>query len=153
MEIMVLRTLDWCLGTHTPLHFTGYYLTKGVLFIPDKMQGRALIKKVPSYLKRYVEFFADLCLQDYKFQEYTPSLMGAAIVMASRRALGIVPLWRKELETLTKYSEREVEPCFRAIWLCYRENFPTAPAGGEDEFENNSPTSVVADISTSATLK
>ena len=153
MEVMVLRTLNWCLGTHTPLHFTGYYLSKGVLFMPDKMQGRALVKKVPSYLKRYVEFFADLCLQDYKFQEYTPSLMGAAIIMASRCALGILPIWRKELETLTKYPESEVEPCFKAIWACYRENFPTAPAGAEEEVENNSPTSVVSGVSNAPAMK
>ena len=76
MEIMVLRTLDWCLGTHTPLHFTGYYLTKGVLFIPDKMQGRAPIKKVPSYLKRYVEFFAGPMLTGLQVSGIHPFIDG-----------------------------------------------------------------------------
>ncbi len=71
--------------------------------------------------------------------------MGASFIMASRCALGISPLWRPELERLTKYSEGEVEPCFEAIWACYSENFPTAPSaptpsakkGEEEENEKN----------------
>lgn len=142
MEIMVLNKLNWCLGTYTPLHFAGYYMSKGVLFHPDTMQGRPLVKKVPGYLKRYVEFFADLCLQDYSFQKYSPSLMAAAIVMASRKALSIGPIWRPELSALCKYEEEEVRPCFAAIWECYRSSFPAAQ-GTEDEY-TISPTSIAS---------
>ena len=155
MEIHVLTKLNWCLGTATPLHFAGYFMSKGVLFVTatskgdikseytDTMQGRplSLVKKVPQYLKRYVEFFAGLCLQDYSFQQYAPSLMSAAIIMASRRALGISPIWRPELAVLTTYPEEQVVPCFQAIWQCYRNNFPAAPQTGADEMYN-SPESV-----------
>ena len=128
MEVRVLKWLEHKLRTYTPLHFTEYYISKGVLLRPDYFQGHPVgrYKQLKRYLKRYVEFFADLCLQDYKFQQYTPSLMGASIIMASRCALHVMPIWRKELETLTKYTESEVEPCFKEIWACYCENFPTS---------------------------
>jgi hypothetical protein len=141
MEFEVLRKLNWCLGTYTPLHFASYFMSKGVLFDADTMQGRPLAQKVPKYMKRYIEFFADLCLQDYAFQRFSPSMMAASIVMASRKALGIRPLWRKELSTTTQYNNIDINPCFKAVWSCYRFNFPNAPSTGSGT-QDNSPTSV-----------
>ena len=135
MELTVLKTLKWNLITFTPLHFAGYYVSKGILFMRDKVKGRVLSKKVPKYLLRYIDFFADLTLQYYTFQEYPPSLLAAGIIMASRRAMSILPLWRKEFENLMKYSENEIKPCFEAVWLCYSKNFPEAAskaASGEN---------------------
>ena len=143
MEFEVLRKLNWCLGTFTPLHFASYFMSKGVLFEADTMQGRSLAQKVPKYMKRYIEFFADLCLQDYAFQRFSPSMMAAAIVMASRKALGIRPLWRDELSTNTQYKKNDINPCFKAVWSCYRFNFPNAPcASNGTENQDHSPTSV-----------
>ena len=148
MEFEVLRKLDWCLGTFTPLHFASYYMSKGVLFEADTMHGRPLAQKVPKYMKRYVEFFADLCLQDYAFQRFSPSMMAAAIVMASRKALGIQPLWREELSQNTRYIKNDINPCFKAVWGCYRFNFPNASdaaskaAASSSTSEKESPTGV-----------
>jgi hypothetical protein len=47
MELTVLNRLDWCLTAITPLHFLGYYLAKGALFVDDQMQGKPLLEKVP----------------------------------------------------------------------------------------------------------
>ena len=93
--------------------------------------------------ERYIEFFADLCLQDYAFQRFSPSMMAAAIVMASRKALGIRPLWREELSKTTQYKKNDINPCFKAVWSCYRFNFPNAPcaSNGKDS-QDHSPTSV-----------
>ena len=94
-------------------------------------------------MKRYIEFFADLCLQDYTFQRFSPSMMAAAIVMASRKALAIRPLWRDELSVNTQYKWNDIKPCFKAVWSCYRFNFPNAPcASSGTENSENSPTSV-----------
>jgi hypothetical protein len=145
MEFEVLRKLNWCLGTFTPLHFASYYTSKGVLFLTDTMSGRSLAQKVPKYMKRYIEFFADLCLQDYAFQRFSPSMMAAAIVMASRKALGIQPLWRRELDITTNYTKTDINSCFKAVWSCYRFNFPNAPSTGgttNGQQEETSPTSV-----------
>ena len=68
--------------------------------------------------------------------------MAAAIIMASRKALSIGPIWRPELSTLCKYEEEEVIPCFAAIWECYRSNFPSAQ--GTEEEHTISPTSIAS---------
>ena len=76
-------------------------------------------------MKKYVNFFADLCLQDYGFQQYKPSHLSVAIIIASRRALQINPLWRPEIEFLTKTSEAEITPVLNHVWEYYKFNFPT----------------------------
>lgn len=38
-------------------------MIQGMIFTTDTMQGVPLIPKVPRYVKKYVEFFADLTLQ------------------------------------------------------------------------------------------
>ena len=53
MELTVLSRLNWCLTAVTPLHFLGYYLSKGALFVDDLMQGKPLLDKVPRYLQKY----------------------------------------------------------------------------------------------------
>lgn len=126
MEIMVLNKLEWCLTAVTPLHFLGYYLSKGVLFEDDLMQGKPLVEKVPRYMQKYAEFFADLCLQEYSFQVYPPSLLSAAIITASRKALHVSPLWRHELTNLTGVTEQEIAPYMNHLWRHYLVSFPSA---------------------------
>lgn len=142
MEFEVLKKMNWCLGTFTPLHFADYYMSKGVLFEADTMQRRSLSGKVVRYVHRYIEFFAELCLQDYQFQRFSPSMMAAAIIMASRKALYIAPLWRPELTKLTQYSLVEIEPCFKAVWNSYAVNFPNAPQVAQSPSDDYSPIGV-----------
>jgi len=80
--------------------------------------------QIPKYVKKYTEFFCNFTLQEYSFQQYLPSLLAAAIVMASRVAIHLEPRWRPELEALTGYSEAEIEPAFNAIFKYYEEQFP-----------------------------
>ena len=122
----VLSKLGWSMGATTPLHFLGYYLSKGVVFEDDLMQGKALVEKVPRYVQKYAEFFADLCLQDYDFQRYPPSLLSAAILTASRKALHVSPLWRPELTALTGTAESEMAPVMEHLWRHYLDCFPQA---------------------------
>jgi hypothetical protein len=79
------------------------------------MHGKPLIEKVPRYIKKYTDFFADLCLQDYRFQQFAPSLLAAAIVAAARRALNIEPVWRTELIVLTDTKEPDAQKCFTNV--------------------------------------
>lgn len=46
--------------------------------------------QVIVYMKKYVDFFANLCQQDYRFQRYRPSHIAAAAILAARRALCIM---------------------------------------------------------------
>ena len=126
MEVHILNKLKWELRAVTPLHFIGYYCTKGVLFDTDSMQEKPLVDKVPRYMKKYCDFFADLCLQEYTFQQYRPSILASSIILAARRALRIRPLWRAELSVLTEHGEKDIMPCYEHVWAFYQENFPTA---------------------------
>ena len=49
--------------------------------------------KTCSYIKKYSEFFADLTLQEYKFNEYTSLEMAAGILAASRFSIRLSPIW------------------------------------------------------------
>eukprot|EP00947_MAST-08B_sp_MAST-8B-sp1_P003609 g3609.t1 len=132
MEVIILNKLKWELRAITPLHFIGYYCAKGVLFDTDHMQGKPLVDKVPRYMKKYCDFFADLCLQEYAFQQYVPSVLAASIILAARRALRIRPLWREELSTLTEHEDKTIMPCYDHVWKFYQENFPSASQAAEE---------------------
>jgi hypothetical protein len=123
-ELDVLRRLGWNLRAFPPLHVTGYFVSKGVCFVDDVWQGRSIIDKIPKYVKKYTEFFCNLTLQEYDFQQYVPTVLASAIVLASRVALHLEPRWRPELVRLTGYEEAELLPAFHHVWSYYEEQFP-----------------------------
>lgn len=123
-ELKVLRYLGWRLRAVTPLHIIGYFLSKGVIFENDSWKGQRIIEKIPRYLKKYADFFCNLTLQDYAFQQYLPSKLASAILLASRVSLHIQPRWRPELTRLTGYEEKDVLDVFHHVWMYYEEQFP-----------------------------
>jgi hypothetical protein len=123
-EVEILKRLGWQLRAFPALHIVGYILAKGACFVNDAWQGRQLIPKIPKYLKRYAEFFCNLALQDYSFQQYRPSMLAAAAIMASRVALQVEPKWRPELIRRTGYDEFDILPVFNHLWSYYEEQFP-----------------------------
>ena len=70
------------------------------------------------------QFYADLCLQEYSFQQYPPSLLAAAIVLAARKAINIRPLWCAALEPVLGYSEAACAGAFAHVWDNYSLLFP-----------------------------
>jgi len=123
-ELEILRHLGWRLRAIPPLHVIGYFLAKGTTFEDDTWQGRALIEKIPKYVKKYAEFFCNLTLQEYAFQQYLPVHLATAILLASRVALQLQPRWRPELARLTGYEEAEITDVFQHVWSYYEEQFP-----------------------------
>lgn len=123
-ELEVLRLLGWKLRAMPPLHIINYYQSKGVCFDDDTWQGRSLIEKIPKYIKKYAEFFCNLTLQEYAFQQYLPSHLAAAVLLASRVALQLEPRWRPELVTLTGFEESDIHDAFTHVWSYYEEQFP-----------------------------
>jgi len=123
-ELEVLRLLGWQLRALPPVHFVNFYQAKGVLFENDRWQKRAMMEKIPRYVRKYAEFFCNLCLQDYSFSQYRPSVLAAAIIVASRQALCIEPLWRPELQAVTGFTQEQVHPLFLHVWQYYEEQFP-----------------------------
>jgi Cyclin, N-terminal domain/Cyclin, C-terminal domain len=124
-ELPVLRYLGWRLRAIPALHVINYFLIKSnACFCNDTWQGRSLIEKIPKYVKKYAEFFCNLCLQDYAFQQYLPTQLAAAILLASRVALQLEPRWRPELVRLTGYHEADIVDTFHHVWTYYEEQFP-----------------------------
>ena len=123
-ELQVLRRLGWRLRAVPPLKVVEYFLQKGVCFDDDLWQQRPLIPKIPRYVKKYAEFFANLTLQDYSFQQYLPTKLAAAMILSSRVALQLEPRWRPELVQLTGYEEDEIVGIFEHCWTYYSKTFP-----------------------------
>ena len=128
-ECEVLQYLNCQLRAIPPIHIVGYFLAKGAVFHDDTWQGRPLIEKIPNYVKKYADFFCNLTLQEYSFQHYLPSHLGAAVLLASRVALTIEPRWRTELVTLTGYREVDITYAFHHVWSYYEEQFPGHDSG------------------------
>lgn len=124
LEATVLDKLKWKITEYTPLHFLGYYINKGILYNTDRREGQPLTLRVLKCMQKYVYFFAELSLQEYSFQQYSSSQLAAAIILASRRALTIEPLWRPEFETLTHFTEEQVQPSATHLWQYYLDSFP-----------------------------
>lgn len=127
MEISVLRALNWQLTIVSPIHFLHLYLARGIVFESDLFEGGPQNKAATiKYAKKYADFFAELSLQEYTFQQYLPSVMAAAIVAASRRAVKIDPIWNTELEGLTTYAAAHIFKGYRHLWDFYVHSFPAS---------------------------
>jgi hypothetical protein len=123
MEVMILTRLNWCATVVTPLHFLAMHARRGVVFAGERSEEDVIESAPPHYLSRYLDFFADLCCQEYRFSQYLPSALAAAIVLATRRALFVEPLWNPRLTEVLGYSLEEIKPVFTALWDYYREPF------------------------------
>jgi len=124
MEILVLNRLKWQLSEYTPLHFLAHFLHRGVLYEDDMIQqsnNAASLKRIRKYLRRYTNFFAELAMQDYAFQAYPSSIVAASIVVASRKAINIVPMWRPEMESLLSCKVEDIRACVTQVWRLYEE--------------------------------
>ncbi|CAM9600183.1 unnamed protein product [Chrysoparadoxa australica] len=124
-ELDLAKRMGWEVHQVTSMHFLDFYLHEGVTFSDDSCQGRCAVgEKMTRYVKKYVEFFASLCQQEYSFQRELPSVIAAASIMSSRRALCISPLWPPQLVELTGLEEAQVQPCGQGIWELYERMFP-----------------------------
>ncbi len=128
MEGTVLTELNWRLAVATPVHFLGIYVHEGVVFENDIIDNMPACAKAVRYVRKYVDFFAELHLQEYSLQEFLPSITAAAIVACSRRAVKLEPIWNPQLEALTGYSERDIYKCYKTLYDYYLVSFPTVPS-------------------------
>ncbi len=124
-ELRLAEALSWNLSRITPMHFLDYYMHSGVIFNGDLCRGLAVEEgKVSQYVKKYVHFFANLSQQDPLFLKFIPSVLAAAVIMATRQVICISPLWREELVNLTSYTGRDIIECEKGLWGCYVRTFP-----------------------------
>eukprot|EP00743_Colponemidia_sp_Colp-15_P012918 GILK01014848.1.p1 GENE.GILK01014848.1~~GILK01014848.1.p1 ORF type:complete len:288 (-),score=33.84 GILK01014848.1:116-868(-) len=142
MEVYLLNVLEWQVKSVTSMHFISFFIGQGVVFTSDTCEdsptgpGEKLVK----YVRKYAEFFASICLQDYSFQRFRPSLLASACIVAARRAIRITPLFNAQLEKLFGYRLSQIEGCLQEIVNCYDTNYPNAI--DTKKVSNTSPVSV-----------
>lgn len=115
-EVLILELLEWNLKTVSPYQFVQYYLSKGCAYSTDNTFVREIDFKTLRYLRKYAEFFVDLSLQSYEFNEYQAHVLACASIAGARKAVGIWPLWNEELEELTLTKWDQIEVCFKCLY-------------------------------------
>lgn len=116
MEIYILNKLEWNLNYSTCSSFLGYFLSAGVLFSDDFVNGRKLGRSDVISFEKYIKFFGEVVMRDYYFQQYKPSEVACAILMVSRKTLNFSSIWRSEHEYLTGYSVGNIENIMNVIY-------------------------------------
>jgi len=131
MELILLNSLGWELMLLTPRHFLELFLFRGGSAVypdHDSIDNNSIsyekLSLVRRYLRKYSEFFTDLCLQDHTFEtDYVPSIVASASIAAARRQLKLTPPWPKHMKQLTGYKFSTIRPCLEHTWSVYQTNF------------------------------
>ena len=94
-EVSVLQYLDWSINFTTVVEFLHFFLCQGVVYSSDSMVSTKRLNpgKVGEQMQKYAEFFADLCLQEFSFYQYSSLIIASAIICASRFQVGIIDSW------------------------------------------------------------
>ncbi|MEE6485745.1 hypothetical protein FKM82_014383 [Ascaphus truei] len=120
MELLLLETFQWNLCLPTAAHFIEYYLSIAV-HDTDLHDGWPMIclEKTKLYMAKYADYFLEVSLQDHTFLNYTPSLVAASCVAASRIILRLSPTWPTRLHRLTAYSWDFLVPCIERLLIAH----------------------------------
>ena len=103
-EVFVLEQLAWHLASITSVHCLAYFQGRGVVFKGDTWNGRPVIDKIPRYVKKYNDFFANLCLQDYYYTQVSGLLVGSMRSLFSGfiRAVSFAACHRSSLRRISQ---------------------------------------------------
>jgi len=118
VELTILDFFKWKIGILTPAHFTEYYMMYGLSEADmhhDSIVSSDYIEKTWTYLKKYVNYFLEVCLQDHYYRDFKPSLVGAACIAAARTCLNIEPVWSTNLQSATQYFILELNRPLQAL--------------------------------------
>eukprot|EP00826_Nyctotherus_ovalis_P021656 TRINITY_DN1702_c0_g4_i2.p1 TRINITY_DN1702_c0_g4~~TRINITY_DN1702_c0_g4_i2.p1 ORF type:complete len:392 (-),score=49.52 TRINITY_DN1702_c0_g4_i2:137-1267(-) len=122
-EMQVLALLKWDLQCTTPMDFIQLFSYEGLILENDKVDHKASTKKTIVMLRQYVEFLADMCLQEYEMLKVTSVRSAAGIISTARRILKFENAWSEELAAMTGVSYEEVVPIADCIFKTYMRLF------------------------------
>ena len=108
-------------------HYLNMFAVIGVLVEGDTYNGNPCSHDLMRYVNQYLDFFLRLSLLEPHFSDFSPSQQAVAIIIASRRAINIVPTWNMELENKTCTSFDEAAPCYEVLWQLFKEKYPDTP--------------------------
>ncbi|CAG9309955.1 unnamed protein product [Blepharisma stoltei] len=120
IELEVLDSIDWRAHRATPLHFLEFYISVGCVFDSDTIKTKDKSKAVRN-VRKYSQFFADLCLQESSFLVYSAEELALSFIASGRKVLNIEPLWSSELTELTQ-TNLNLE-CCEKMYSLYSQQF------------------------------
>lgn len=115
-EGRILIQIGWNLMYSTPADFVNLFLNQGIVYSDDLVVS-GKFNSVPTaptlknvrYVRKYCEFFVDLCLQENGFKKYSTIILAIAIMLAARKSVNITPIWNEEFGRLFMISFKHVE--------------------------------------------
>lgn len=102
MERFVLRKLEFNLNIPDPVVFVERFL------LVNQCEKKVLIQSMSMYL-------LDLTLTEVAFVHFYPSLLAASAIYVSRELLACDEIWNPAFAHYTKYSEKDLDECVRAL--------------------------------------
>lgn len=72
-----------------------------------------------------MKFFSEFAMQDYYYQQFSPSELAMAIIVTARKSLHFNEIWRKEFIKLSGYNEDIILPIYEHLWRQYLDNYPS----------------------------
>ncbi len=130
-EGLILQKIGWNLMFTTPADFVSLFLNQGIVYSDDLVFSEKFTShpKAPSlknikYIRKYCEFFVDLCLQEQSFHNYSCIVLSISIILAARKSVNISPIWNDEFSKLFMMNFKHVEKCYIEICSFYEASFP-----------------------------
>lgn len=131
-EGKILIEINWNLMFTTPADFVSLFLNQGIIYSDDLIFSDKFPSdpKCPNlknvkYVRKYCEFFVDLCLQEHVFRKYSCIVLAIAIICAARKSVNITPVWNDEFTRLFMMKFKHVEKCYIEIYSFYESSFPS----------------------------
>lgn len=75
-------------------------------------------------MRKYAEFFVDLCLQEYEFRKFDSLTLAISVIIAARKTVGLEPLWHAEFDVIFNWDAQKVSQCYSKIYRYYKASFP-----------------------------
>ncbi|CDW77946.1 cyclin-j isoform 1 [Stylonychia lemnae] len=107
-EREILKQINWDFENYPNFYsMIDLFRSQGVLFTQDRIFNPhfqcydLLSDNTVILVDKYIEFFSLLCLQDSQFLNQNPYLICCAIIAASRKSAGVIPVWPNELSQLS----------------------------------------------------
>lgn len=114
MEMIILERLGYNVTYASPLRFSERYL--------EVAQAAGVVRELCHYIM-------EATLQRYNFLEYLPSMICCAAIYLARKIARVDgPLWTRELQAHTRYTEAQLLPCAREMWSLLRRIRPDGPS-------------------------
>lgn len=135
-ERNILMCIDYQLHFATPADIVTHFLNQGIMFHNDEVykgketrETEAPTQKVVQYVRKFAEFFVDMCLQEYDFQKYDSHTIACSIILASRRAVHFKKTWHDEFSFLLDTQFEQIQECYKTIYKFYMASFPSRQDG------------------------